>query len=94
MEGTDADETLVAGIQKSIITTGMSRLGAEKALEDVESRGWAMDKEYGSFYYYSPVLCSTDSGFAKLYLGLSNFLRCQARTRNAIDYLKSSAWLI
>ena len=50
MEGTDADETLVAGIQKSITTTGMSRLGAGKALEDVGSRGWAMDKDYGSFF--------------------------------------------
>ena len=49
MEGTDADETLVAGIQKSITTTEISRLEAGKALEEVGSRGSAMDKKYGSF---------------------------------------------
>ena len=35
LEGTDADETLIAGIQKSITTTEMSRLEAGKALEEV-----------------------------------------------------------
>lgn len=43
---------------------------------------------------YLSVLRSTDSGPVEFYSGFANFLRYQPRTRNAIDCLESSAWLI